>query len=554
VQFIKTFFILYAFFFSGMAMQAQETSSAATVSGVVINKQTEAPLKNAHVIYTKIDPAANSAFSPISRDTDAEGHFNLQLSPGLYRLWVERSGFARQMYGALSPAGEGSAITVARGQQLNQITLRMSPLGVIAGRVVDDDGEPVQSAGVQVLRFSYANGHRQLFSVAGASSNDRGEYRVFGLPAGRYLLQATVPNAPISKPLETTALIPEAQDAYAASYYPGVVDVDAASVVSLGEGSQLSDMDFHLHPVPALSVRGHLTSPADGFAASQLQVVLAHNENGIASHIGRVSAFVDSATGKFEVHGVSPGSYLLVGSQLFAGKSLGGRVPVEVSANGRADVTLPLAQAFEIPGVVELEGAPRGSMPQATVRLTPSEGLALGPLPSSKIASDGSIRLSGVTPGHWTVSLDSVPEGLWIKSISFANNEVVTGDLNVTESTRGQLHIVLAANGAQISGTVTADNQPSRATVVLVPAAQELRGAHQFYRVTNTNERGLFTLKGVRPGSYKLFAFQEVAPFEWLDPEQLKSVEEMGSAVTVSEGESAIHDAVAIPPDALLPR
>jgi hypothetical protein len=553
VKTIKFFLSVYMFLLSVPFMLAQDSSSVALVSGVVINKLTGAPVKNAHVIYTKIDPAATVASSPISKDTDVEGRFRLQLPPGSYRLWVERSGFARQVYGALSPAGEGTAVTLARGQQLGQITFRMVPLGAIAGRVLDEDGEPVQSAGIQVLHFNYASGNRQLVSVAGASSNDRGEYRVFGLPAGRYLLQASVPNAPMSQPFEARALIPEAQDPYAASYFPGVTDVDSASTVSLNEGAELTDMDFHLHKVRAVSVRGHLSSPADRFSSSQIQVVLAHNESGVASHIDRASAFVDPATGKFEIRGVSPGSYLLVASQLFSGRPFAGRVPVEVSATSREEVALPLTPAFDIIGSVELEGAPRGKLPDLIVRLLPSEGLALGPQPSSKVATDGSIRLAGVTPGRWILVVDSLPAGLWIKSENFASNKVLAGELNLTESARGQLRIVLAGNGAQIAGTVASNNQPCKATVVLVPAAAELRGAHQMYRVTNTTERGLFTLKGVPPGAYKLFAFREIGPFEWFDPEQLKQVEDMGLSITVSEGENVLHDIVAVPPEALLP-
>jgi hypothetical protein len=549
----KTSLIIYAGFFFTLFMQAQEPSSASVVNGVVINKLTESPLKNAHVIYTKIDPAATVASSPISKDTDAAGRFSLQLPPGSYRLWVERSGYARQVYGALSPAGEGATLTLARGQQLGPVTFRVAPLGAIAGRVIDEDGEPVQSTGIQVLRFSYANGHRQLISVAGTSSNDRGEYRVFGLRAGRYLLQASGPNTPMSRPIESGALAPEMQDAYAASYYPGVIDVDSASSVSLSEGGELSDINFQLHKVRAVSVRGHLSSPVEKFSSSQIQVVLAHNEGGVASYIGRASALVDGATGRLEIRGVSPGSYLLVASQLFSGHALGGRIPLEVSATAREDVAVPLTSAFEITGTLELEGAQRGSVPNLTVRLVSSESLALGPQPSSKVGGDGSIRLSGVTPGHWMLAFDSLPEGLWVKSETFAGNEAPTGEFNFTESTRGQLHVVLAGNGGQISGTVSIDSQPCRATVVLVPAEPELRNAHQMYRVTNTTERGLFTLKSVRPGSYKLFAFQEIEPFEWFDPEQLKQVEEMGLSITVSGGENILRDTVAVPPEALLP-
>jgi Carboxypeptidase regulatory-like domain len=553
VPVIKKFLMIYACFFSALFIQGQEPSSLGVVNGVVINKLTEVPVKNAHVIYTNVDPVATAASSPISKDTDAEGRFSLQLPPGSYRLWVEKSGYARQVYGALSPSGEGTTFTLVRGQQLGSVTFRVVPLGAIAGRVVDEDGEPIQSAGIQVLRFSYANGHRQLISVAGTTSNDRGEYRVFSLRAGRYLLQASVPNAPMSRPVESGALVPEMQDAYAASYYPGVIDVDSASSVSLSEGGELSDINFQLHKVRAVSVRGHLSSPLEKFSSSQIQVVLAHNEGGVASYIGRASALVDGATGRLEIRGVSPGSYLLVASQLFSGHALGGRVPLEVSATAREDVALPLTSAFDITGAVELEGAPRGSVPNLIVRLISSEGLALGPQPSSKVGSDGSIRLSAVTPGHWMLAFDSLPEGLWVKSETFAGNETPTGEFNFAESTRGQLHIVLAGNGGQISGTVSLDSQPCRATVVLVPSAPELRSAHQMYRVTNATERGLFTLKGVRPGSYKLFAFQEIEPFEWFDPEQLKQVEEMGSSMTVSEGDNVLRDIIAVPPEALLP-
>lgn len=552
---MQSLFIVCACFLSAAVAQGPDQASVAVVDGSVINKLTGAPVKSAHVIYTRIAPGAAAPSSPISRDTDAEGHFSIPLAPGSYRLWVERSGFARQVYGALSPAGEGTTLTLAPGQQLRQITFRVVPLGAIAGRVSDEDGDPVTGAGIQVLRFSHANGRRQLVSVAGASSNDRGEYRIFGLRAGRYLLRTSVPSAPISRPIETGALIPEAQDPYAAVYYPGVLEVDSASPISLAEGSELADVDFQLHKVRAVTVRGHLLSPAEKVSASQVQVVLAHNEGNVASYIDRASAFVDPATGKFEIRGVSPGSYLLVASQLASGRPLGGRVPVEVSATAAPeDVTAALTLAFDIIGSVEVEGAPRGSVPGLAVRLLPSEGLALGPQPASKVAGDGSIRLSGVTPGLWTLVIDSLPEGLWIKTESFASSEVVAGELNVNESARGQLRIVLANNGAQISGTVAVDARPCRATVVLAPAAPELRSSHQMYRITNSTERGAFTLKGVRPGSYKLFAFQEIEPYEWFDPEQLKMVEAMGEPITVSAGENTLKDLVAIPPEALLPQ
>ncbi len=543
--------ILLACFFAVSCTHGQ-TASIAVVDGTVSNKLTGAPVKGAHVIYVRTGSEANQQ-SPISSDTDASGHFSLQLVPGAYRLWVERNGYARQIYGALSPAGEGSPLTLAPGQQIHDVALQVVPLGAIAGRVLDEDGEPIQGVGIQVLRFNYSNGHRQLISIGGATANDRGEYRVYGLPAGRYLLLASLPNGPMSRPMETTALVPEVQDPYSSLYYPGVSDVDFASPVSLGEGNELADMDFHLRKVRAITLRGRLVGAMDKISSSQIQVILAHNENGVASYIDRVPGVVDTNTGRFEIRGVSPGSYFIVASQLTNPPS-GGRTPIEISPTTAPEqVSVPLSPAFDISGTVELEGAPHGSLSNLIVRLQPAEGLALGPQPWSKVASDGSIRFTGVTPGLWRIVLESLPGDLWIKTESFAGNEIPAGEFTANESTRGHLRIVLAANGAQISGTVTADNQPARATVVLAPASPELRGFHQFYRVTDANEHGTFTIKGVRPGSYTLFAFQEVEPFGWFDPDLLQVVESMGEPVVVSKSESVLRDLIGIKPEAMLP-
>jgi hypothetical protein len=549
-NFFAVIILLVAVFFT----QTVRAQAPAIVEGSVVNKLTGAPLKSAHVIYNKSDAGAGSASSPISTDTDSQGHFSLQLPAGSYRLWVERSGFARQIYGALSPAGEGSVLALAPGQQLRQLTFRMTPLGAIAGRVVDEDGEPLQGVGIQVLRFSYSSGHRQVVSIAGASSNDRGDYRVFGLPAGRYLLLASPPGAPMSSAFVGGGLVPEVQDAYASLYYPGVPDAGSASPISLPEGGELADVNFDIRKVRAVTLRGRLVSPMGKLPGSQVQVVLAHNEKNSASYIDRTSAMIDPATGRFEIHGVSPGSYLLVASQLFAGRPLGGRIPVEVSATAPPqEVTVTLAPAFDVPGNLEIEGVPRGSVPNLTVRLTPAEGLALGQQPASKIDAGGSFHLAGVTAGLWTLSIDSLPPGLWMKSATFAGNEIASGEFPVNEGSRGALRIVLAGNGAQISGTVTINGQPVRATIVLAPAVPEQRGLQPLYRVTNSSERGIFTLKGVKPGAYKLFAFQEIAPFEWFDPELLRSVEAFGEALAVGEGETVQRDLTAITPDALLP-
>jgi len=525
----------------------------ASLEGTVFNKLTGAPVKNAHVMYIRVGAGAGDNAQPISTDTDPSGHYLIRLDAGNYRLWAERPGYARQTYGSRTPEGQGSVISVAAGSELHDLDMRMVPLGAITGVVLDEDGDPVQGVGIQVLRFSYTTGRRQLIPVSGASSNDRGEYRAYGLPAGRYLLLATPRSQPMTRPMETGGLVPEAQEPYAQLYYPGVLDPASASEVALPEGGELTGTDFRLAKVRALTVRGRIISPMEDFAGGQVQIILAHADGNAASYINRSAGTVDKNSGRFEFRGVAPGSYWLVASQISRGRALAGRVPVEVSATGAPDnLTVTLIPSFTLEGRVEIAGAP-ASLNKLNVRLQPTEGLAPGPPPSSKVGIDGTIRLAGVTPGLWDFVFDPLPEGLFIQSASYGDADVLHRELNVVSGSPAALRIILGSNGAQISGIVSQGGQPSRATVVLAPSASELRHAPLLFRVATAGDNGVFDFKGVRPGAYKLFAFEDVEPFAWLDSELVKPVESMGEPVVVSEGDRLTRQIAVIPAEALLP-
>jgi hypothetical protein len=477
----------------------------------------------------------------------------IRVDAGNYRLWAERPGYARQTYGSRTPEGQGSVVTIAAGAEFHDFDMRMVPLSAVTGVVLDEDGDPVQGVGIQVLRFSYTTGRRQLIPVSGASSNDRGEYRAYGLPAGRYLLLATPRGQPMTRPMETGGLVPEAQEPYAQLYYPGVLDPASASEVALPEGGELTGIDFRLAKIRALTVRGRIISPVEDFAASQMQIILAHADGNSASYINRSAGAVDKNSGRFEFRGVAPGSYWLVASQIYRGRPLAGRVPVEVSSTGAPEnLTVTLTPSFTIEGRVEIAGAAAG-LNKLNVRLQPTEGLAPGPPPASKVDFDGTVRLAGVTPGLWDLVFDPLPEGLFIQSATYGDADALHHELTVLAGSPAVLRIVLGSNGGQISGITSQGGQPSRATVVLAPSASELRHAPLLFRVATAGDNGVFDFKGVRPGDYKLFAFEDVEPFAWLDSELVKPVESMGEPVVVSEGDRLTRQLAVIPAEALLP-
>src|SRR5205814_10438543 len=101
------------------------------------------------------------------------------------------------------------------------VVLRMSPQGVITGRVLDEDGDPVPNVGVQLLRYSFTQGKRQLQGWDQVSTNDLGEYRLYGLSPGKFYLSAAA-NEGMNDQYDSG-------HAYAPTYYPGASDPSSAA-------------------------------------------------------------------------------------------------------------------------------------------------------------------------------------------------------------------------------------------------------------------------------------------------------------------------------------
>jgi hypothetical protein len=522
----------------GLLPQAVTPSGFALVEGSVVNKVTGSPVKHARVMYVQVGlSSGRNAPTAGVKDTDSAGHFSIEIAPGSYQFWAEQSGFVRQYYGSRTPDGPRAALALTAGQQLRDVTLQLMPLGAISGHVFDEDGDPLQGTSIQVMKFTFSNGRRQLAPVSGTASDDRGEYRAYGLPAGHYFLLAARREWP----------------AYAGLFYPGVPDLASATEISLPEGGDVTGIDFSLRNLHLVTLRGRLVTPAPNFADSQLQVILARREGDAASYLGRASAVVNQATGTFEIRDVMPGSYWLVAAQLYGKYELGGRVPLEVAETSPPEnVSVSLTPGFEIRGSVEMNGV--GKLPGFKVGMRASENLTLGPQPTTTVDPRGDIQLAGLTPGVWDLMIDSLSNNYCVTSATLNNTDLLTQPVTLSGDPRQTLHIAVSSTCPTISGTVLDENgQPRHTIVLVVPAEAELRSSPQSYRTVPTDEQGAFVFRGVRPGSYKLFALEDVAPFAWLDPDFLAPLEPVAVSISVSDGDHAELRLTPIPPEVVPP-
>ena len=104
-----------------------------------------------------------------SETTDNAGKFVFEdVAPGRYMLSAEKPGFVTARYGARSNTSPGTQLNLTAGMEMKDLAIKMTPQGVIAGKVLDQDGDPVVSVQVQAMRYAYVRGRKQLLPTGGA--------------------------------------------------------------------------------------------------------------------------------------------------------------------------------------------------------------------------------------------------------------------------------------------------------------------------------------------------------------------------------------------------
>lgn len=513
----------------GRAAQATQLKpeDACAVSGQVLDASTGEPLKRATVTLRRASPGeADGAPRGYTAATDSSGRFAMAgIAPGDYRLSARRNGFVDTAY--------GSAVTLRPGQQLADVLFRMTPHGVITGRVVDEDGEPVPGVRMQAMRYRYPQGRKQLSEFGEDNTNDIGEYRIAGLPAGRYYLRAS-PRRSSERGIEAAGGQPEEE--YAATYFPGTGDVAAAAGIDVAAGGQLRGVDLTLRRSRTVSVRGRVSGWQP--TGRQRLVLFLRPRGGGASPSMMRPGFADQA-GNFEFRGVTPGSYTLVAAVPERGRGgLTGRLPVEVGNANVENLSLALNPPVTVAGRVLASAETAVSFAGVEVALRPFEPVMFGPpAPSARVKADGTFSFENVSPDAYTIAVSRLPDGYYVKTIAAGGQNVLLTGVDLSQGIAGGIDILLSEHAGQLTGVAQDDRQEAvaGAAVVLVPQEKERRGLPQYYRSVTADAGGRFTLRNLDPGEYRIYAWREIEPGAYFDPDFLRPVENRGEAVSVRE-------------------
>ena len=577
---VLSFLLSFLLLAGGVCLAAAQQSAPAekppekcVVSGQVVKAGTGEPLKKARVTLSK----EQTRETPRSEITDAQGRFTFkEVEPGRYRLAATRNGYARQEYGQRGPNRPGTILALAAGQQVKDAEFRLPLAAVIAGKVYDEDGEAIASAMVQVLQHRYVQGKRQLFPAGRATTNDRGEYRVFGLGAGSYYVSAVYRPGLEGFVFGGGGVVvggPAPDEGYAPTYYPGTTDPGRATPLELRAGNEVTRIDFLLLQTRAVQIRGRVYNSITGRPGRDVQVTVFDPNARAQVWFGRPSTRAEGPEGKFELRGVVPGSYQLVAFWYDeeANQAYSARLPVNVGDGGLEGVELVIERGVDVSGTAVVEGAgaqaaagdgeeekEKLDLTELRVALEPrEEGLPYFGSSSGVIKEDGSFTVQNAQRTANRVELwarGPLPGNYYLKSARVDGNEVLEEGLDLSAGPpRGQLELVISANGGQVEGAVLKDGKPfSGATVTLVPEERR-RERRELFKTASTDQYGRFTLRGLEPGTYQLFAWEEIETGAHQDSEFLKPYEKLGHEVTVEEG-SRLSAELKLIPAGELPR
>jgi len=503
---------------------------------------------------------------PHAASTDEQGRYRITgLTAGSYIVSAAKSGFVDGAFGQRRSSGTGTPVELADAQQAANIDIKLARGGIVTGHVLDEEGEPLARAVVTVLRQQYVRGQKQLTPAGTDQTDDRGQYRVFGLPPGDYFVSANAGGVEqgVRQILGDFggAQQPESSG-YAPTYYAGVTSAADAARVKLAAAQEVTGIDFPIQVVPFATVKGVVV----GGSATVMLLSDEAGAGGLAGLAGRGGGgrggfgpllggglrAVTRPDGSFSIPNVAPGKYTII-ARGDAGPNGPSRTAMQplVVAGEEVNVALNPSPGVQLGGTITFEAA--GSPPASGFsgfRVMPVPLGAVAALPGGRGARPGDITQNGqftitdVTPGLYSIRA-SAPRGWAMKAVFVDGREVTDSPIEVKSENVTGLNVIFTDRISSLSGNVRdARGTPiGDVTVIAFPADDRLWMPQSRQILSaRTDQAGAYRLASIPAGDYLVIALDDVEPGEWFDPAFLDQIRGRATKVKIEEGEQRTQD------------
>lgn len=520
----------------------------------------------------RLNPASPQAGPNVYVEvTSSDGRFTVENVPaGTYGINAQRAGYTFP-----SATKARSVPVIVTSGEAHSVEVKLIPLAVVVGFVIDADGDPVASAMVRLLRNAYSQGRTLLSAAATATTDDRGQFRMANVQEGRYYLVVNAsPAASLGGINEVRGR--SAQESNQLTYYPSSATVEGATKIDVKAGT-VENLPVRMRRGMGFSIKGTVNWP--GGTPPSIQVLSksadsTNNTMGAAVH----------PTGHFETGAVPPGDYTLFARHNVPSstpgvqpKLLTGRVDVTVGNGNVENVSIRLGEGIELSGRISIEGVsdiasflssrmPDRPMPSgatATNRApAPAQNSRLPAitlstaenLPASvsriAIAEDGTFRVPNVTPMKYTLNISNLAPGVYLKSVRMGGQDVMRSFLDLSSGSGGPIDIVLSPKAASLMvsmpGSLAQQLPPQTGPGYLGPqtsiwpAIPNRSMQNGGVSVTFLNPQGPSRVQNLAPGDYYAVVWEEPAPLDVAGiPDFLTRFKDSATKVTLKEGETS---------------
>jgi hypothetical protein len=516
----------------GMATQSTNSADPGVLyklEGRVINAETGRPLPRALVeVYME---------RKLAMLTGPEGEFAFDKIPkGTYMVRAQKPGF-------FDPSGRGQQsplATVEIGPQTGKIALKLAPECVISGAVVNDEGESIEGAVIDVLISSIVEGRRQVVPVRNSVRTDEdGNFRIAGLQSGKYFV--SVKAGPASRRLLGELAKNRAEAYPAIVYFPSAGDLASATAFDLAPG-QHGEARFALSLVPAFKLAGMVAGTA-GYKQVSNPVIMDATERPLFG-----ASRWDGQTGAFEFPALPSGTYTL---RVYAMAEDNHPSWVRQSITLNRDIpslnlalqpgaTIPVSVRTELNskplpsncygGFIGIDGkALDCSKVSAMVMLSPAEMSHMKFRAEAESDDPSAMAVRGVMPGRYRVEVMPMISA-YVRSVRCGGVDLLREELIVPAGGNvPPIEVILRDDGATVKVHVQGES-PEHARILLLPDF----APYQRPPMLDVSSAGDREYGGLAPGEYKVLAFDSMEGIEYGNPEFLAKYSSKAARVTLS--------------------
>ena len=522
----------------------------AVIKGQITAGGTGAPVRRAQVRAMSMEGRGGGVTS-----SDGNGLFEIKdLPAGRFTVSVMKSGFAQAFFGQRRPGDPGTPIDLADGQTAEKVNFVLSRGGVISGVIVDDGGEPVAGTQVAAVRYQWISGTRRLVPAPSEGSNDRtddrGGFRLYGLPPGEYFVSASNRNNSFMAPGMTST----ESEGFAPTYYPGTPNVAEATRITLKGGQEMSGANFALIVARMARVRGRVVNSRGEPSTGMMGMLQPADPYGGMMMMNMSNAMI-GPDGSFEFANVSPGRYNLNIRSNGGMQNPNAEFAVMPLTVGNDDIDGLLVTthvgAIARGMVTTDDGQPppfRAAQVQVFAQMMEPQAM-FGSPGQNRMQDDYTFEMTGLFDRRrFSASMGGpgLASGWYLKAVLYDGQDITdTGMDFVPGRTYEGIQIVFSQKTTDLAGAVTDDrNRPVLdATVIVFPANRE-RWTFQsrYVRTMRPDTNGRFSIKNLPPEDYLIIAVQNLEPGQASDPEFLTRAREEARPFSLVEGETKAVD------------